>query len=406
MNKKTDKERQGKLFPVFQVVRFANDACPGNNGRNGSCYTASQCTTLGGKNGGTCASGYGVCCTFDKTCGQTSSQNCTYFVAPTTINAGTCDLTICPASNNICQLRLDFQNFVITGPSTDTTVVGNANFNNLVNAGGRAVTATGQCQTDTFSVTNPGGTAPPLICGTNTGQHMYVDASKACNDLVFQLGTAGIGVASLASRAWTVKVTQYSCDYNNLAPKGCTQYSFGSTTGSVQSYNFQSGSGVQLANQNQVSCVRQERGSCRICWFEAKTIDFATSGNGGMAGGRVPAQLGLFNPSVCCGYGSKGTAQQGYDCVSIPLAMKNTVANPPSGRLLPSRFCGMMLVSANGINGNVASGTVCSTSTPFLIRGITDMYENMVENTGAGSIPNKGFTLSYSQDCPSAAIGG
>ena len=28
-----------------------------------------------------------------------------------------------------------------------------------------------QCQTDTFSVTAPGNHAPPVICGTNTGEH-------------------------------------------------------------------------------------------------------------------------------------------------------------------------------------------------------------------------------------------
>ena len=28
-----------------------------------------------------------------------------------------------------------------------------------------------QCQTDQFSVTNPGNNAPPVICGTNSGEH-------------------------------------------------------------------------------------------------------------------------------------------------------------------------------------------------------------------------------------------
>ena len=27
----------------------------------------------------------------------------------------------------------------------------------------------GNCDTDSFTVTTPGGKAPPLICGTNTG---------------------------------------------------------------------------------------------------------------------------------------------------------------------------------------------------------------------------------------------
>ena len=29
----------------------------------------------------------------------------------------------------------------------------------------------GQCQDDQFSVTAPGNNAPPVICGTNSGEH-------------------------------------------------------------------------------------------------------------------------------------------------------------------------------------------------------------------------------------------
>ena len=52
------------------------------------------------------------------------------------------------------------------------------------------------------------------------------------------------------------KVTQYACDYSNLAPSGCTQYYFGSTTASVETYNFNGGNGQHLANQRQQICVR------------------------------------------------------------------------------------------------------------------------------------------------------
>ena len=60
---------------------------------------------------------------------------------------------------------------------------------------------------------------------------MYVDASDCCNELAFKLGSgAGTeGGATVAARSWQIKVTQYSCDYPNLAPDGCVQYFFGST---------------------------------------------------------------------------------------------------------------------------------------------------------------------------------
>ena len=33
------------------------------------------------------------------------------------------------------------------------------------------VSTMGQCLTDTFTVTSPGSVTPPVICGTNDGQH-------------------------------------------------------------------------------------------------------------------------------------------------------------------------------------------------------------------------------------------
>ena len=97
-------------------------------------------------------------------CGGTSSENCTYFQSDGN-EIGQCRIKICPCSENICQLRLDFSTFVITGPETVTTTV-------VVNKiGGKSFHELGQCQTDIFSVTAPGNNAPGVICGTNSGEH-------------------------------------------------------------------------------------------------------------------------------------------------------------------------------------------------------------------------------------------
>ena len=37
--------------------------------------------------------------------------------------------------------------------------------------GGNEMYDDGQCQDDQFSVTAPGNNAPPVICGTNSGEH-------------------------------------------------------------------------------------------------------------------------------------------------------------------------------------------------------------------------------------------
>ena len=52
------------------------------------------------------------------------------------------------------------------------TSVGLSAFGVIEVAGALAVSSATQCLTDQFSVTNPNGAAPPVICGTNTGEHM------------------------------------------------------------------------------------------------------------------------------------------------------------------------------------------------------------------------------------------
>ena len=86
-----------------------------------------------------------------KTCGESTSNNCTYFQNsgyPSTYSSvGSCQLTVNKCSSNVCQLRLDFDNMVLAQPeSTDH-----------------------QCQDDQFIVS--GGSPIPAICGTNTGIH-------------------------------------------------------------------------------------------------------------------------------------------------------------------------------------------------------------------------------------------
>ena len=51
-------------------------------------------------------------------CGQTTYENCTYFVSSGTVDAGECRLRVCQCSDNICQLRLDFDTFVLNQPDT------------------------------------------------------------------------------------------------------------------------------------------------------------------------------------------------------------------------------------------------------------------------------------------------
>merc|ERR1719410_1007331 len=110
-------DREKKVLPVFQVVKFPNDICSGSS-LNGTCYTSEECSNKGGKNEGSCASGFGICCTFTLSCGGSSSENNTYIVQASTTSFSTipCAYTICPSTTNICRIRYDFTTFVLTSP--------------------------------------------------------------------------------------------------------------------------------------------------------------------------------------------------------------------------------------------------------------------------------------------------
>jgi len=281
-------------------------------------------------------------------------------------------------------LRLDFLTFNIAQPSLeDTATVKNA-LNGVVGAAGKPVTTMGQCLTDTFAVTAPGGVAPPVICGQNDGQHIYVDASADCNLLSFQL--AGMG-----TRMWEIKVTQYSCEFNNLAPPGCLQYYYGvtpgvdnqdmpATKGQVESFNF--AGKIHLANQNQNICIRRELNRCRICYSAANgnfDVSSKAADDMGVAG----------KEALCCGYGADGMKTTGYDCVIIPGALKGTANNMD---VMASEFCGRQLATA-ALGAAKPAATVCSMTVPFQVRFLSDSFEFDME---AKKNPD-GFKIDYEQ---------
>ena len=68
-------------------------------------------------------------------------------------------------------------------------------------------------------VSVPGMTSPPVICGYNTGQHMFVPACPSCVTITLDIDTG-----TSTTRNWQIKVTQYECG-NQMAPREeCLQY--------------------------------------------------------------------------------------------------------------------------------------------------------------------------------------
>ena len=208
--------REDKFLSVFTVVKFPNDACGSSSGLNGTCYTSSQCESLGGSSSGSCASSFGVCCVFSLSCGGSSSQNNTYAsMTAYTISSDPdpCIYTFCKSNSDVCKLRIDYESMNIAGPVTydsGRTAADGYKWGMLV----------GDCNTDTLTVTNPGGTVPPVICGVNTGQHMWVPASDSCNQINIDVDTGSSGI----TRTWQIKVTQYECNDLNMPQRECLQW--------------------------------------------------------------------------------------------------------------------------------------------------------------------------------------
>ena len=149
-----------------------------SSGYNGTCYTATECTTLGGTASGTCASSFGVCCVFSIACGGSTSANNSYAIMSSysiSTDSDPCTYTFCKTNNDVCKLRIDFDTMVLSPPAGFGTYAAPPP---LPTGASDDSIVVGDCNTDSLTVSNPGGSVPPTICGYNTGQHMFVPASN------------------------------------------------------------------------------------------------------------------------------------------------------------------------------------------------------------------------------------
>jgi len=243
----------GKAFNVLNVVEFPNERCTMGSGKDGVCYSSTECASLGGTGQGMCANGFGVCCYFEATCGGTTSLNNTYFKMNNQ-EFSPCTLDICKMQEDICQIRLDFHEFNLDGPETSY---------------GTDKSTVTQCQKSEFSVTGDGKNSP-VICGKNTGYHMIVEALDTCN----QLRTFFTSDSVL--RALEIQISQIACNAPWKAPEGCTQW-FTGNSGTVYSYNYQGG--LHVEEQEYVNCIRREEGKCSMATW-AESTEFKISGTG------------------------------------------------------------------------------------------------------------------------------
>jgi len=351
-------DRDGKALPVFQVVKFPNDVCAGGT-RNGTCYTAEECSTKGGTSDGSCASGFGVCCTFALACGGSSSENQTYIIqaSATTFATNPCTYSICPCSTNICRIRYDFDTFVIAQPTQGTT------------SGTSVITmndAIGDCTTDQMFISSGSGAgSSPVICGTNTKYHMIIDNPPGDTDC--QTVNFNLGGDTTVSRSWSIRVTQYACgDTDSSGWPGCLQY-YTSTANNIQSFNFPAEattltqSATHLQNQEYDICIRRGSGFCWICYSEAHQA--------------LPADANIdqvsFGVSISPDIAIKsrvGTLCTD-DWIEIPGANSDAIATIQAATGVATatdvqRLCGRVFAPTNAA---AASDTICTRTLPFRV---------------------------------------
>jgi len=369
-----------KAIGIFNVVRFPNDVCNTETAMNGTCYTAEECSDRDGVATGSCADGFGVCCVISLSCGDTTSENCTYLTqAATAAVAGTaCTYTICPASSTVSRIRLDLTMFNIAAPFGP-----GAGPDRTGAAAGTALTggATGHCTMDTFQVTGSGG-ASPVICGSNDGQHLIVDTDGVeCVTAAFSFGL------DAATRNYRIHAIQYDRLNEMGGPAGCLQF-FTGMMGTVSSFNYIApATSTHLANQDYDVCVRRMQDQCTICWSPI------ISGTNAAAGGvnAVQGSFGLSNANsmakapdggvgVTCVADPAAAALDSGDYIIIPngVAAANAAAAPAAVGLAgvvlagADKYCGRFLAGADAAT---ADGTVCSRVTPFKLSVFTDALE-------------------------------
>lgn len=337
-------ERHDRSLSLFNVVKFKNTGCQATSSASlqGVCHTKQECTDGGGMADGNCAAGFGTCCIFivsgdTTTCGGTVTRNCSYVENPefpsSRTAVGNCAFMVNRCSSDICQIRLDFQSPTSLAQPTAATGVCTES---LVVAPGATTTSTG---------------AIPTLCGTLTGQHMYIDAGNA-NVLAATLTFATV---TGSTTMWRVKVSQIECSSSSRAPNGCLQY-FTGQRNTVTSYNFDGTAacvtGCQLANQDYNNCFRTEAGMCGINYTPSNVAAGSNAFQLSAMANIILAQQGLANCAVTMNAGNAMCLIAAADtCSFVQIPGSNGAA------IVNDLYCGMFLNSgaAAGVNEVVSS---------------------------------------------------
>jgi len=346
-----------KAIGIFNIVKFDNDVCDAGNNMSGTCFTAEECSDRNGVASGSCAEGYGVCCVITLTCGATTRANCTYLnqqmsntPATDSDSSQSCTYNICPVTDGVRRIRLEMETFVIEPPFTpvlDGAAGGTVAGADATDVWGQEGSI-GHCEGDSF-VASSGVGSSPMICGTNSGQHMVLDTDGSmCVTAIFNFRSGGA-----QQRSYRIHVLQFG-EFNDMGgPMGCLQY-YTEQMGTVNTFNWVGPVGatsVHLANQHYNVCIRRLVDACRICWSPIQTA--ATRGDQAAAA-RARGAFGISNSAGT----AAGTAMGGMSasCAESATTSEDFVV------ILGGNDAGAGAVGAGAnmgaglIDGNIAAG--------------------------------------------------
>ncbi|XP_034487949.1 uncharacterized protein LOC117792093 [Drosophila innubila] len=242
---------KGKGFlSLFEVIKFPNTKCSVSIGdirtMEGTCYHEFECKSLGGIPTESCADGVGACCIFVNGCGDVTSQQTVYFESPN-YPQPVREMMICVLIVNVRkgvqQLRLDFQMFELSRPTN------------------------GDCLDDQFIISghNPNFRIP-MLCGINTGQHIYVHVGDSNESKVYLSVFVKV---STGARSFNIKISQIEDD---LAPDNCLQY-FSDGEGIIKSFNYDVDGSIvynreatYFNNLNYAICLARSKNVCSVSY--------------------------------------------------------------------------------------------------------------------------------------------
>ncbi|CAK1555293.1 unnamed protein product [Leptosia nina] len=225
---KENRTSYGRFLEVFEVVEFDHLPCKSSSGLDGTCVHEFDCR----KNG------------VQFTCDTRSATPTGWFT-----NDGfplpsyerlSCTVTFDKVWPDVKQIRLDFLSFEMLPPTF------------------------GNCERDQFIITGQNiNNIIPILCGINTGQHVYIEVGNAVGPINISIQTV-----TTDNRLFAIKVTQLRSTHPLAAPTGCLQYHL-KPQGYLESFNYRDTSEIvfgktssYLNNLNYAICIQRSPDAC------------------------------------------------------------------------------------------------------------------------------------------------